>query len=69
MKSGLFSLTILAVFIGVPCQAGHSWEVDSISFPENHRPALRIGVISPELPEPEYEEMEEDPDSLPPHTS
>ena len=60
---------VLAVFLCGSCQASQLWEVASISFKESNRPAPRIGVITPEIPEPEFEDIEEDPDSLPPHPS
>lgn len=50
------------------CHSDQSREVASISFPENHRPDLRIGVISPEIPEADDHDMAEDPDSLPPRS-
>ena len=57
---------VFAVYLFGACQASQPWELASISFKESNRPAPRIGVISPEIPDPEFREIEEDPDSLQP---
>lgn len=66
MRNGLFSLTIFAAFIGGPCQASQTGEPTSIFFREKIRPAPVSAILYPELPEPEDQDLEEDPDSLPP---
>jgi hypothetical protein len=65
MRSDLFSLTILAVFIGVSCQARLPWESASF-FRQEPLPQIKIAVIDPEIPEAEDHDATEDPDSLPP---
>lgn len=57
---------VLAIFLFGACQASQPWELASISFKESNRPAPRIGVISPEIPDPELNEKEDNPDSLQP---
>jgi hypothetical protein len=57
---------VLAIFLFGACQASRPWELASISFKESNRPAPRIGVISPEIPDPELNEKEDNPDSLQP---
>jgi len=56
----------LAAFLCGACQAGQAWEPTSISFWEKIRPAPVSAILYPELPEPEDQDLEEDPDSLPP---
>jgi len=66
MRNALFGLTIFAVFMGGPCQAGQTGH-PSFHFTQNESWAsMVITIISPELPEPEDQDLEEDPDSLPP---
>ena len=65
MRSDLFNLTILAVFIGVSCQASQSRESTSF-FRQEPLPQIKIAVIDPEIPEADDHDATEDPDSLPP---
>jgi len=66
MRNALFGLTIFAVFMGGPCQAGQTG-LPSFYVTQNESWAsMVITIISPELPEPEDQDLEEDPDSLPP---
>ena len=66
MKSGLFGLTILAVFIGVPCHTGQAWGSASVFFRHEPLPQVQIAVMDPEIPETDEHDATEDPDSLPP---
>jgi len=66
MRNALFGLTIFAVFMGGPCQAGQTGH-PFFHFTQNESWASPvIAIISPELPEPEDQDLEEEPDSLPP---
>lgn len=57
---------LLAALLCGACQAGQAWEPTSISFPKIVRAVPVIAIVSPELPEPDDQDLQEDPDSLPP---
>ena len=65
----IMGCAVLAAFLCGACQEIQPWEVASFSFKESNRAKPRIGVISREFPEPEFSEIEEDPDSTPPNPS
>jgi hypothetical protein len=66
MKNSPSALMLFAALLCGVCQAGQTWEPASISLRKIVRAVPVIAIVSPELPEPEDQDLEEDPDSLPP---
>lgn len=66
MKNSPSALMLFAALLCGVCHPGQAWEPTSISFPKIVRAVPVIAIVSPELPEPEDQDLDEDPDSLPP---
>ena len=64
-----FGFAILATLLCGGCEAGQSWDTASISFRNNIHSFPTSAILQPDLPKPEDQDLEEDPDSLPPHPS
>ena len=64
-----FGSAILAPFLCGACEAGQTWDMASISFRNKIHPSPTSFILYPELPKPEDQDLEEDPDSTPPNPS